>query len=66
MPIICPAGHTLSEPTTRIGDVGVCPECRQSFAFNADGSTRRATAADTVNLTEDERQTLRAARGRTR
>lgn len=56
----------MQEPAARIANVGICPNCGASFAFDADGTIRRATAADTTALSEADRQTLRKARGRTR
>lgn len=66
-PITCAAcGHTMPAPAAQIGAVGICPACGGSFVIEADGTTRRATAADTTALTPAELQTLRKARGRTR
>lgn len=67
MPITCPAtDHTFEAPAVRVGPVGICPVCGRSIAFDEDGSVRLATAADTVPLTEPERNLLRKARGRKR
>jgi predicted amidohydrolase len=67
MPITCPAqGHTFDTPAVRIANVGICPVCGDSYAVNQDGTIRRATAADTVPLSEADRDTLRKARPFTR
>jgi predicted amidohydrolase len=63
MPITCPTlGHTFDTPAARIATVGICPICGASYAVNPDDTIRRATAADTVPLSEADRDTLRKAR----
>jgi hypothetical protein len=66
MPISCPVCQVTSpEPAAQIGAVAICPHCTSSIVIEPAGF-RRATAADTVPLSEHDRNTLRKARGRRR
>lgn len=64
-PLTCAVcGHTMEEPAARVDAIAVCPACGGSFVIDADGTTRRTTAADTTTLDAAALQTLRTARGK--
>jgi hypothetical protein len=66
MSISCPVCQVTSPaPAAQIGAVAICPHCGSSIVIDGAG-IRRATAADTVPLSEHDRNTLRTARGRRR
>lgn len=62
----CPVCELTADPAAQVRDVAVCGHCGASMRIGPDGTASRATAADTLALSEAERQTLRKARGRTR
>lgn len=62
----CPVCETTADPAAQVRTVAVCGHCGASLTIAPDGTASRATAVDTLALTEPERQTLRKARGRTR
>jgi hypothetical protein len=64
-PITCAVCHdTMQEPAAQVGTIVVCPYCGSSLHQDDDGSVRRATAAETTELSDADLQTLRRARGR--
>lgn len=70
--IACPVCGTTAEPAAQVGAILICanPKCGASLVDMADGTiprlVRRATATDTTALSDEDLQTLRKARGRTR
>lgn len=62
----CPVCEMTAEPAAQIRTVAICRHCGSSLVVAPDGTASRATAADTLALSEPERQTLRTSRGRTR
>lgn len=65
--ICCPVCETTAAPAATIGALAVCAHCGASLVVTeADGTVRRATAADTTGLSAADLDTLRKARGRTR
>jgi len=65
--ICCPVCETTAEPAAAIGGLVVCAHCGASLVVTeADGTVRRATAADTTVLSAADLQILRLARKRTR
>lgn len=64
-PVPCPVcQETIAEPAVRVATIAVCPYCGASLHVDQDGTMRRATAAETTDLSDADLQTLRRARGR--
>lgn len=63
-PLQCPVCHITAEPVAVVGAVAVCGECGASLHVDETGAVRRATAAETTELSDADLQTLRRARGR--
>lgn len=55
----CPACGVTGEPAATVGEIQICDACGASCVGD-----RRATAKDTVTLSQDALTALRKARGR--
>lgn len=62
--MICPACSADAEYAVQVATIAICAACGSSLHVDHDGSVRRATAAETTELSDADLQTLRKARGR--
>lgn len=62
--MICPACSVDAPYAVQVATIAVCAACGASLHVDQDGSVRRATAAETTELSDADLQTLRTARGR--